>query len=291
MIDLPAASTFTAIAADPRFLLAMGISVLSGAVRGFSGFGSALIYVPLMSALYGPKIGATAGGLCLAGGCILAGLMKSYLGLVLGYKALSLLAYAGCCWLIWASVEPARRQRALAVFAWSPLVIFEVLGKLHNDSLLALSILSMVWLLGRHHATRGWLASLAVDTWGVDFVLLDRRGELLGYPYHYRDSRHEPAMAAALRKAGRERIFAVTGVQFLPFNTLFQLYADARERYRIHVIRVECVRYQQDMTMFSCTAVQYQSPLSYTGKVYVAKVYPDGRFRYRPYSIPIWLGI
>ena len=44
--------------ADPRFALALGISVLSGAVRGFSGFGSALIYVPLMSALYGPKIGA-----------------------------------------------------------------------------------------------------------------------------------------------------------------------------------------------------------------------------------------
>ena len=44
--------------ADPRFALAVGISVLSGAVRGFSGFGSALIYIPLMSALYGPQIGA-----------------------------------------------------------------------------------------------------------------------------------------------------------------------------------------------------------------------------------------
>lgn len=58
MIDLPSAETFSAIVADPRFALAIGISVLSGAVRGFSGFGSALIYVPLMSALYGPKIGA-----------------------------------------------------------------------------------------------------------------------------------------------------------------------------------------------------------------------------------------
>ena len=47
-----------AVMTDPRFTLALGISVLSGAVRGFSGFGSALIYVPLMSALYGPQIGA-----------------------------------------------------------------------------------------------------------------------------------------------------------------------------------------------------------------------------------------
>ena len=58
MIDLPTASTFAAVVADPRFPLAIAVSVVSGAVRGFSGFGSALIYVPLMSALYGPKIGA-----------------------------------------------------------------------------------------------------------------------------------------------------------------------------------------------------------------------------------------
>ena len=58
MVDLPTSATFSAVLADPRFALAVGISVLSGAVRGFSGFGSALIYVPLMSALYGPKIGA-----------------------------------------------------------------------------------------------------------------------------------------------------------------------------------------------------------------------------------------
>jgi uncharacterized membrane protein YfcA len=58
VIDLPTSSTFAAVITDPRFIPALGISVLSGAVRGFSGFGSALIYVPLMSALYGPKIGA-----------------------------------------------------------------------------------------------------------------------------------------------------------------------------------------------------------------------------------------
>ncbi len=54
VIDLPTTVTFSAVMADPRFALAIGIAVLSGAVRGFSGFGSALIYVPLMSALFGP---------------------------------------------------------------------------------------------------------------------------------------------------------------------------------------------------------------------------------------------
>lgn len=65
---------------------------------------------------------------------------------------------------------------------------------------------------------------------------------------------------------------------------------DARHRYG-HVIRTRCVPFEQDRTRFSCTAIQFQSALSYTGKVYVAQVFPDGRFRYRPYSIPIWLGI
>jgi uncharacterized membrane protein YfcA len=58
VIDLPAAATFAAVVHDPRFIAAVVIAGLSGLVRGFSGFGSALIYVPLMSALYDPKIAA-----------------------------------------------------------------------------------------------------------------------------------------------------------------------------------------------------------------------------------------
>jgi uncharacterized membrane protein YfcA len=51
----PTIETFAALAADPRFPLALGIAALSGIVRGFSGFGSALIYIPLMAALFGPR--------------------------------------------------------------------------------------------------------------------------------------------------------------------------------------------------------------------------------------------
>jgi hypothetical protein len=65
---------------------------------------------------------------------------------------------------------------------------------------------------------------------------------------------------------------------------------DARHRYG-HVSRTHCVRFQRDPTRYSCTAVQFESPLAYTGQVYVAEVRPDGRFRFRPYKIPIWLGI
>ncbi len=57
MFALPATETITALIADPRFILAVGVSFLAGLVRGFSGFGSALIYIPLVSAIYEPRIG------------------------------------------------------------------------------------------------------------------------------------------------------------------------------------------------------------------------------------------
>jgi len=58
VIDLPLAQTFLTVIADPRFPFAVAISILAGAVRGFSGFGSALIFIPLMSAVYGPQVAA-----------------------------------------------------------------------------------------------------------------------------------------------------------------------------------------------------------------------------------------
>jgi uncharacterized membrane protein YfcA len=56
---LPDSATFVAAILDPRFALGVAISILAGLVRGFSGFGSALVYVPLMSALYGPRLATT----------------------------------------------------------------------------------------------------------------------------------------------------------------------------------------------------------------------------------------
>jgi len=58
LLALPTHETFAALMADPRFWFAVGIAALSGVVRGFSGFGSALIYVPLMASLFGPRIAA-----------------------------------------------------------------------------------------------------------------------------------------------------------------------------------------------------------------------------------------
>ena len=58
MFHLPLWSAFADAAADPRFAYALGIATLAGLVRGFSGFGSALIYMPLISAIYSPAVAA-----------------------------------------------------------------------------------------------------------------------------------------------------------------------------------------------------------------------------------------
>lgn len=72
------------------------------------------------------------------------------------------------------------------------------------------------------------LDSIGVDTWGVDYALLDRRGALLEDPYHYRDTRTDGVMDSVFERIPREEIYAATGIQFLPFNTLYQLYAACR---------------------------------------------------------------
>lgn len=78
-------------------------------------------------------------------------------------------------------------------------------------------------------ARGGTPASIGIDTWGVDFGLLDRAGCLLGAPYHYRDRRTAGALAEASARVGREAIFERTGVQLLELNSLYQLLALRRE--------------------------------------------------------------
>jgi rhamnulokinase len=67
--------------------------------------------------------------------------------------------------------------------------------------------------------------SVGTDAWGCDYGLLAADGGLLEAPYSYRDPRTDGAMEQVFARVPRERIYAVTGVQFLWFNTLYQLYA------------------------------------------------------------------
>jgi rhamnulokinase len=69
------------------------------------------------------------------------------------------------------------------------------------------------------------ITSVGVDTWGVDFVLLSKTGEMLGQPYHYRDRRTLGVLEQTFQRVPRSEIFSHTGLQFMEINSLYQLVA------------------------------------------------------------------
>lgn len=74
------------------------------------------------------------------------------------------------------------------------------------------------------------LVGLSIDTWGVDFGLLGKDGSVLGLPFAYRDSRTDGIMDVFFTKFPRESLYQLTGIQMLPFNSIFQLFSMVHHR-------------------------------------------------------------
>ena len=106
-----------------------------------------------------------------------------------------------------------------------PNVPVPVAGTLHWDTL---RLFGDVLTGLRRAGAGGPIASVGVDTWGVDFGLLDDRGRLLGNPVHYRDARTAGMLEAAFAAVPREEIYRATGIQFMQINTLYQLLSMVR---------------------------------------------------------------
>ena len=74
------------------------------------------------------------------------------------------------------------------------------------------------------------ISAMGIDTWGVDFALLDCRDALLGNPHHYRDPRTDGMLEEAFKRVPKRKIFEMTGIQFMKVNTLYQLVAMSLEK-------------------------------------------------------------
>jgi rhamnulokinase len=105
-----------------------------------------------------------------------------------------------------------------------PNVPVTVAGTLHWD---VLRLFGDITSGLRKAGSAGPIASVGVDTWGVDFGLLDERGRLLANPVHYRDTRTEGMVERAFQLVPRAEIYATTGIQFMAINTVYQLLAMA----------------------------------------------------------------
>ncbi|GAA3652717.1 rhamnulokinase family protein [Nonomuraea antimicrobica] len=95
-----------------------------------------------------------------------------------------------------------------------------VAGRLHWDIL----GLYREILTGLRQA--GPVSSIGVDSWAVDYALLDKSGAMLGNPVHYRDDRTHGVAERVAAEVGAETLYDVSGLQVLPFNTIYQLLAD-----------------------------------------------------------------
>jgi rhamnulokinase len=104
-------------------------------------------------------------------------------------------------------------------------------------------------------AGRRRLDALGVDTWGVDYGLLDADGQLVDLPFHYRDARTDGVMDAVCAHVGREALYDRTGIQFLPFNTLYQLVAEQRRR-PDHLARAATLLTMPDLLHFWLTGTR-----------------------------------
>src|SRR5262245_50369089 len=87
------------------------------------------------------------------------------------------------------------------------------------------SLLDQLYAALREATARARVESVAIDSWGVDYGLLDHSGHVLGPVHAYRSSRTAGVMERVTTEVGRERIYGITGIQFIPFNTIYQLAA------------------------------------------------------------------
>jgi hypothetical protein len=104
--------------------------------------------------------------------------------------------------------------------------IVERAGNLHWD--FAALHQQVLTGLARLRAAHGQVQSIGIDTWGVDYGLLDGEGRLLDDPIAYRDDRTAKVIDSVHASVPPDELFAINGLQFLPFNTVYQLAAEQR---------------------------------------------------------------
>ncbi|HEX9783957.1 MAG TPA: rhamnulokinase family protein [Opitutaceae bacterium] len=112
------------------------------------------------------------------------------------------------------------------------------------------------------------VASLSVDSWGVDYVFFNARQPMLSLPYHYRDARTERTYQPALEKASRELIFAETGIQFMPINTLYHLIADVEENSEIVGIADQFLNIADYLHYLFCGVARAEASMASTTQIY-----------------------
>ncbi len=102
---------------------------------------------------------------------------------------------------------------------------------------------------------QGGADSVSVDTWGVDFGLLDAEGRLMENPVHYRDGRTKGMVSRVLEKIPGESLYRLTGNQIMEINTLFQLYSLAEQRPEF-LSRADTLLMMPDLILYALSGIR-----------------------------------
>ena len=111
-------------------------------------------------------------------------------------------------------------------------------------------------------------ASVSVDSWGVDYVLLNKQQPMLGLPYNYRDARTDAPFAAAMEEPGPALIFEETGIQFMPLNTLYQLIADVEQNRDLLEVADRFLHIADYVNFLFCGVGKVEESLASTTQMY-----------------------
>ena len=99
---------------------------------------------------------------------------------------------------------------------------------------------------------KGGFDSIGIDTWGVDFGLLDKDGNLLENPVHYRDVRTRGMIEESEAYISRKELYEITGIQFMEFNTVFQLLSLKKNRPDL-LSRADALLFMPDLLSYFLT--------------------------------------
>ncbi|MGB0373130.1 MAG: rhamnulokinase [Opitutales bacterium] len=112
------------------------------------------------------------------------------------------------------------------------------------------------------------IASIGIDTWGVDYGLIDKEGNLLNQPYQYRDSRTDGMIQEAFDVLPKKDIYEATGIQTMFFNTLYQIMAEAKSE-TSKIDQAEDLLFMPDLLGFMLTGKRAQErTIASTSQIY-----------------------
>ena len=115
------------------------------------------------------------------------------------------------------------------------------------------------------------ITSMGIDTWGVDYGLLDKDGNLIGNPINYRDDRTKNSQAEVDEIVPLSEVYNSTGIQFMDFNTIFQLHSDAKTRPEI-LEKADKLLFMPDLFNYFLTGKKYNEyTIASTGQMLDAK--------------------